>query len=275
MNPKRTAIIIGAVVLLTLGGCATIEQLIQKPEITFDSLGTRDMSLLDGTFLFRFNVSNPNPVGVHLGDILYDLDINGKRLVSSQLSKGLDLAASGTSPLEIPVTIDYLDFFNSLSQLVGADQLDYRLSGSAAVGPFRIPYSSAGKLDIPKLPDITVENIEIESFSLTGAKLKMTLELKNPNAFAMKMDGLEYAAQLGDVKLAEGKANMSTALGANGRSLMDLDLNLSFLELGRSARTLLSGSSAPCRLTGNILTKTPAGMQKLPFQFDGNVPFLK
>lgn len=272
MNPKRTAIIIGAVLLLTLGACATIEQLVQKPEITFDSLGTRDMSLLEGTFIFRFNVSNPNPVGVHLGDILYDLDINGNRLVSSQLSQGLDLEASGTSPLEIPVTINYLDFFNSLTQLVGADRLDYRLSGSAAVGPFRIPYSSSGKLDVPKLPDITVENVKIDSFSLTGAKLKLTLGLKNPNAFAMKMDGLEYTAQLGDVKLAQGNASMNTALGANGRSMMDLGLNLNFLELGRSARTLLSGSSAPCRFTGNMLMNTPSGTQKLPFQFDGNVP---
>ena len=275
MTYKRTAIIIGAVLTLTLGACATLEQLIQKPEITFDNLGTRDMSLLGGTFLFRFNVSNPNPVGVHLGDILYDLDVNGNRLVSSQLSQGLDLAASGTSPLEIPVTINYLDFFNSLAQLVGADQLDYRLSGSAAVGPFRIPYSSSGKLDIPRLPDVTVENINIDSFSLTGARLKLTLGLKNPNAFAMKMDGLEYAAQLGDVKLAEGKAGMNNALGANGRSLMDLDLILNFLELGRSAKALLSGSSTRCRLTGNMLMNTQAGMQKLPFAFDGNVPFLK
>jgi LEA14-like dessication related protein len=275
MHPKRTAIIMSAVLILTLGACATIEQLVQKPEITFESLGTRDMSLLEGTFLFRFNVSNPNPVGVRLGDILYDLDINGKRLASSQLSQGLDLAASGTSPLEIPVTINYLDFFNSLAQLVGADSLDYRLSGSAAVGPFRIPYSSSGKLDIPKLPDITVENIKIDRFSLAGAKLRLALGLRNPNAFAVKMDGLEYAAQLGGVKLAEGTANMSTAMGANGRSMMDLDLNLNFLELGRSARTLLSGASAPCRLTGNMLMNTPAGMQKIPFQFDGDVPFLK
>lgn len=275
MNPKRTAIIIGAVLLLTLGACATIERLIQKPEITFDSLGTRDMSLLEGTVLFRFNVSNPNPVGVHLGDILYDLDISGEPLVSGQLSQGLDLAASGTSPLEIPVTVNYLDLFHSLAQLVNADPLDYRLSGSAAVGPFRIPYSSSGKLDIPKLPDITVENIKIDSFSLTGAKLKLILGLKNPNTFALKMDGLEYAAQLGDVKLAEGTANMNTALGANGRSMMDLDLNLNFLELGRSVGTLLSGASAPCRFTGNMLMKTPAGMQKIPFQFDGDVPFLK
>jgi LEA14-like dessication related protein len=159
--------------------------------------------------------------------------------------------------------------------LAGADQLDYRLSGSAAVGPFRIPYRSSGKLDIPKLPDISVEKIKIDSFSLTGARLKLTLGLKNPNAFAMKMDGLEYAAELGDVKLAEGNASMSNALGANGRSMMDLDLRLNFLELGRSARTLLSGSSARCRLTGNMLMNTPAGMQKLPFQFDGKVPFTK
>jgi len=271
----KTAVAAVLAIILMLGGCATIEQLVKKPEITFDSLAARDMSLLQGTFLFRFNVANPNPVGLHLGDILYDLDINGKRFVSSRLDQGVDLVAAGSSPLEIPVTINYLDFFGSLAKLVGSDTLDYRLSGSAAVGPLHIPYRSSGKLDVPKLPDISVDSIKIDSLSLTGAALKMTLGLKNPNAFGLNMDGLEYTARLGDIELAKGTARKIAPLAAKQRSLMDIAVNLNFLEMGRSAMTLLSGSSAKCNFTGNMLMDTTAGRQKIPFQFNGKVPFLK
>jgi LEA14-like dessication related protein len=109
MQPKPIITPLLAVILL-LGAWTSLEQLIQKPAIHFDSLGTRDMSLVDGTFLFRFNVANPNPVGVRLDDITCDLDINGEPVVSSRLPQGVNLAASGTSPMEIPVTINSLDF---------------------------------------------------------------------------------------------------------------------------------------------------------------------
>jgi hypothetical protein len=56
---------------------------------------------------------------------------------------------------------------------------------------------------------------------------------------------------------------------------MDLDVNLNFLQLGRGVQALLSGSSAPCRLTGNMLVNTLSGVQKIPFQFDGKVPITK
>jgi hypothetical protein len=52
-------------------------------------------------------------------------------------------------------------------------------------------------------------------------------------------------------------------------------VELNFLELGRSARTLLSESSAHLLVTGNMLMNTPAGMEKIPFQFDGSVPFIR
>ena len=272
---KQSALAAILAMVLVVGSCTTIEQLIKKPTITFDNLGIQEMSLVQGTFLFRFNVDNPNPVGLRLDDILYDLELNGQRFVSSRLDQGVNLAAAGSSPLEIPITINYLDFFDSLTKLVGSDTLDYRLSGSAAVGPLRIPYRSAGKLDVPKLPDISVERIRLDSLSFSGASLKMTLGLANPNAFGLKMDGLEYAARLGSLELAQGTARVVEALQARGRSTMDLDINLDFLQMGRSAKALLSEPSARCLLIGNMLMNTPAGMQKVPFRFDGKVPLIQ
>ena len=274
MKPQLTIATLLAVIL-TLGACASLEQLIQKPEIHFDSLGTRNMSLVDGTFLFRFNVANPNPVGVHLDDITYDLDINGERFVSSRLPQGVNLTASGTSPMEIPVTINYLDFFGSISRLIQSDALDYRLSGSAGVGPLRIPYRTSGKLDLPRLPDISVERITVDRLSFTGASLKLALGMRNPNAFVMKMDGLEYAARLGGVEVAKGVAHNLSPMASHGRSTMAIDLDLSFLELGRSAQALLTGSSAHCQFSGNLLVDSMAGIQRVPFAFDGNVPLIR
>ena len=261
--------------LLLLNGCATLEDLVQKPQIAFDSVGTRDMSLLAGTFVFRFNVTNPNPVGITLSDIVYDLDINGKSFVSSRMDQGLTLAASGTAPLEIPITLDYLELFDSLAGFLKSDAVSYRLTGSAGVGPFRIPYQRAGSIEMPKLPDITVDSIRMQQLSLSGARLQLVLGMKNPNAFGVAMDGLEYTARMGDTTLASGKTSQISRLAANGQSRVGIDLNLDFLKLGSGVRSLLSGSSAPLTLTGNMLVDSKIGTKKVPFSFDGKVPFAK
>jgi hypothetical protein len=56
---------------------------------------------------------------------------------------------------------------------------------------------------------------------------------------------------------------------------MAIDLDLSFLELGRSAQALLTGASARCQFSGNLLVDSLAGIQRVPFAFDGNVPLIR
>jgi hypothetical protein len=51
--------------------------------------------------------------------------------------------------MEIPITINYLDLFDSLTRFLESDALNYHLTGSAAVGLLRIPYQASGKLELP------------------------------------------------------------------------------------------------------------------------------
>ena len=272
---NRLAGTLAVAIILSMGACATIEQWVQKPEISFDSLSAQDMSLLEGTFLFRFKVFNPNPVGVHLNDISYQLTINGERFISSRIDQGLNLRASDTAPLTIPVTIGYLDIYNTLASFLRSDTLDYGLSGSAGVGPLRIPFQTSGKLDVPKMPTISVDRIIVDRMAYTGASLRLVLAMQNPNAFAVQMDGLEYALRIGNLELAKGVARHEAAVAQNGRSNMNVAAELNFSELGRGAQALLTGSSTRCHLSGNMLVKTSAGLQKIPYQFAGKVPFIK
>jgi outer membrane protein assembly factor BamE (lipoprotein component of BamABCDE complex) len=59
---SKTATAVALALILTLSGCATIQELIQEPEITFDGVAVRDISLVEGTFLIQFLVSNQNYV---------------------------------------------------------------------------------------------------------------------------------------------------------------------------------------------------------------------
>ncbi len=273
---KNKGLFIAVIIwLLLMSGCATLDQIVQKPIVRFDSVGIDNLSLVEGTFLFRFNVENPNPVGIRVSEIIYDLRLNDRNFVKSRLDQGLRLRGSGVSPMEIPVTINYLDLFDSVATFTKSDFIKYNLTGSIGVGPFRIPYRTQGKMDVPKLPKISVDKVKINAISFTGASLRFVLGLENQNAFDIGLDGIEYAIKLGDTSLARGTARPDAPLVKNSRTNLGVDMDINILQAGRSFKELISRPSAGCSIIGNMLYNTQRGVKKVPFNFKGNVPLIR
>lgn len=269
--------IMGLVLFLaTWTGCATLEQIIQKPTATFKGFQLTDPSLMQGTAVFDFDVTNPNPIGISAHRIHYDLQLNGQNFVSGQLNKGLSLPASGTGRMRIPVTIQYLDFFKSVDQLLQNKSTDYLLKGGFSVGPFTIPFQAKGSFSLPQMPKISLDSIQIKNYSLSGASLSCKLNLDNPNAFNLLFKRLDYNLKLGGTQFAKASALPSGPIAGNGQSLINLGMDVSFAQLGLTAYRLLQKSKTDYSLNGGIVFDTPAGGERLvPFNLSGQVPFFR
>ena len=262
------------IMLLPLSSCASLEQIIKQPEVTFSHFNLTDASLLEGTAVFHFNVHNPNPIGIRASRITYDLKLNQKDFVAGQLNQGVSLAAGATSPMRIPIRLNYLDFFDSLNQLWQNKSADYALSGGFSVGPLTIPYKAKGSFDLPRLPKITLETLEITRLSLSGASLNCRLKMHNPNDFDVIFKQLDYHLKLGGTAFAQASARPQGPIGGNDRSVMNLGFDVSFAQLGRSAYQLLMGRKAQYTLDGGLVFDTPGGGQRsVPFSLSGLVPF--
>jgi LEA14-like dessication related protein len=270
-NPHK----LKAVVLLALGlmACATIRQAIQEPTVSFRDLTPQRLSLVEGDFLFNFDVHNPNALGLKLSRMIYSLKVNQVEVAKSTRDTQLDLPAKGTALMSLPVSIRYWDLFQNATDFMAAKRIGYELSGSAKVGPFTIPYRKSGTLDLPLLPAISVDSIHIDSLSLSGAALSLTLRIKNPNGFDVKLRGLTYAFTLQGRELAQGSAQGSAPVAKKGETQLNLNLDLNFSELGRSVTAILKGESSPYQLSGEMLLDSSDGTPKrIPFQSTGRIP---
>jgi LEA14-like dessication related protein len=260
--------------LLALSGCATLDQMVKKPTATFSGVKLTHADLLEGTAIFNFDVYNPNPIGIPASRITYDLKLNGKHFTKGELDRGVSLPAGTTSPMAIPVTIRYLDFFDSLTQLWRTRQAAYDLRGGFTVGPFTIPFQAQGRFELPRLPKISLESIRIERLSLLGASLDCTVKMDNPNDFNLLLKRLDYGLKLDDTTFAQASALPKGPIQGNDRSLMNLALDVSFSQLGRSAYQLLMGNSAAYALDGGLVfDATGGGEHTVPFNLTGRVPF--
>lgn len=268
--------IVAGLLLTTHNGCATLDQIVRKPSAVFRNVQLVDASLVQSTAIFYFDVTNPNPVGIPVHRINYDLQLNGKPFVNGVLDKGLSLAAGGTSRMSIPVTMQYLDFFQSASQLWRNKHADYFFKGNFAVGPVVVPFQAKGRFNLPEMPKINLEAIEIKKYSLFGATLNCRLKMDNPNAFNLLFKRLNYELKLGGKRFAKASALSKGPIEKNSRSTIDLGFDVSFSQLGRSAYQLLQGGKADYTLDGGLVFDSPgAGERQVPFNLSGRVPFLR
>ena len=256
--------------------CATLEQLIQKPTVELVGMSLRDMSLFDGTMVFKFKVTNPNPMGATLSNLSYNLKIDNNEFIKGVQDKGIRLPAGGWEIVELPLTVNYLEFFDSVTEFINNDEIPYDLSGSFGIMGFNIPYHTKGKLSIPKLPKVSLKSVDISGFSFLGASLNFVLELDNSNPFAVALNGLDYGIKLGGTEFVNGEAKTITNIAQNGKSTIKIPLNVNFLKLGQSAYNLLTGDSSEYELTGNMKFNVPKiGEKSFPFSKLGEVPFTK
>ena len=74
----------------------------------------------------------------------------------------------------------------------------------------------------PVAPEVSIASVRPMNLSLTGQKLNFTLRVKNPNAFDLPVQSLEFAATLAGKKIAEGVNNSAVTIPANQEAMMDV-----------------------------------------------------
>ncbi len=269
MIGKRTLPVI--LIISSLCGCLTLRDLLVEPEIEFDGMTVRDLSLFEATPVFKFKVANPNPMEIPLRNVSYDLKINNKKFIKGVSEKELTLKAGGTGVLELPFHIQFMDLFESMSDFPKYDTVQYELKGNADVGGvFAIPYYKSGELAIPKLPEVVLKQVDIGKISFKGASLTFTLNIVNPNEFDLFLNELNYKVSLGEWKLASGITQTIPEIDKKGKTTLKIPLHINFLEFGRSLHSLLKQPTSKYSLSGDMKFEVPGiGMKAFPFQKSG------
>ena len=273
---KKSLIGMAITILIFLGGCATLQNLIEEPTLEFQKLTMKDTSLFQSTLVFVYAVTNPNPIDLSLDQLQYQVKIGDKNLAKGNLKKAINIPGKGTANVEIPVEVRYMDFFNSIAELFQKDEVTYDLSGSIGKFGLQVPFRKKGTIPVPKLPQVSLNRIDIKDLSFTKASLVVVLELINENDFKVGMDGLDYKLTLGNNELVNGKTMSIAPIMANGKSVLELPVNLNFLQLGRAAYQLLLNSSTDYEVSGDFLFQVPnLGQKDVAFLKKGNVPIRK
>ncbi len=233
-----------------LSGCAELLQLLQQSNIQKPSASVIDAKLSGLSFskadlLFDIKIDNPNNVGINLAGLDYGLKINNFSLFSGTKDDPLNIAAKGSSTIQVPLSLKYDDIYKTVKTLTGQDKSTYTFEGGVSfdlpvLGKIRLPLSKSGELPLLKLPKIKVKNISMESLSWSGASMKLDIAVKGTGGINLFIDKLSYGLNIAGKNWVSGTTNNKIAINTAGEKVVSIPFKLDFLSMGRAVYDIVT-----------------------------------
>jgi len=276
-------------VLISIYSCATLNTIlnqmnVQKPTVEITNAKISDLSFDDLDLLFDIQINNPNTVGINLAGFDYDLLINENSFISGNQPDKLEIAANNQNTVQLPVKLKFLDIYNTFVDLKNNNNSKYQIKcglnfNLPVLGETRIPISKSGDIPLLKFPKISFNSVKLDKINFSGADLMLQVKFKNPNAFSMLIEQMNYNFQVNGKSWMSGNANQKTSTNQNGESIIQIPVSLDFLQMGSSLFQLISGGkNLNYNFKGNLDIKNSHPMLQnlsLPFDQTGKFDILK
>ena len=285
-KPDFRRLILPALLLLTLAGCAQLQKQAEVIKPTAKLTGARlaGINFEQANLVFDLSVENRNPITLKLAGLDYNFKIENQSLVSGTSAKAMALKASGTSTISLPVTLKFADLKKLPGEIWGKDKLAYQLDTTfnidlPVIGNYAIPVSKHGEIPVPKMPKVKLRDVKLKNLGFTGADIIARVEVDNPNAFQLGMSDFNYRLNINQHKWGAGAIKQKQTIAAKSRGIIEVPLSLDLLSMGSSATKLLSDDEPlDYQLKGSMKVDTGIDLMKdvaVPLDIKGQVPLLR
>jgi LEA14-like dessication related protein len=120
-------------------------------------------------------------------------------------------------------------------------------------------------------PIAKLESVDVEKVDTKGAQLMFSLEVENPNDFALRVDSVKYQIEIGGKMMSTESINTPTEVAGKSTSIVRLPLTVQFADIFTSIGDFLRNEKTTYRLKGNARV----GIFSLPFDESGEFKLLE
>lgn len=278
MPISRIAVV--ALALFTFQGCAAVDDIlsgVDKPTARVVDVGFIGFDAQSVTLDFAVEIANPYSVDLPVLGLDYALASSGATFLTGQSQGGTSIPATGRSVLNIPARIGFSEALSLISGIAPGNVVPYDADiginvDAPALGNLRVPLSKSGEFPIPTVPEVQVNNIDWD-VGLTGAAAVLDLGIKNTNDFPVDLSKLAYDLKLAGNPVIRSGASQAVSFSPGANESMQLNFNVSPMDVGRAVFGLFSGSGADYQMGGTMDLNTPFGPISLPYSSNGQTSF--
>ena len=233
--------------VIIFSGCATLKNIMPLEQ---PSLQIKEIQFLNATFqqidlALDIAIKNSYPFGVTLPGFDYDLQINDHSFLKGDQSLQQTIEAYDTSSIRIPLTIQFIDLYETITSLNSSDRSKFSIEGGITInapiiGNFRIPFKKEGELPLLKMPTFKIHSLRLNKLTLSRADLSLTIKMDNPNAFFMLFKDMFYQLTINKQRWAYGSADKEVRINEKGEAVLSIPIRLNLFDMGKTVYSLLT-----------------------------------
>ncbi len=263
-------------------GCSTLQkllvdaarELIKEPKVSIAGMRVTGMSLTTIDTLFNVQIENPNPIGIKLAGLDWDLAVDGKKLASGKSTKGVDLPKEATATSDFVVQFPLVEVASSLFDVLQKETVDYVLDAVFKVGTeeqsFQIPATHKGKAPVPKPPVLGVKTVKFTNVSVAGLGAKIVLTAQNPNDFDIPVDKFNASVTFNGHKVLRNANVDGVLIKRKALSEVPVEFTVGLADIGLSIAALALKPEISWKVEYNMFTEG----EPLPFEKSGTVKLI-
>jgi len=271
------------IIFTILASCSTLQELanIQKPEVSVDTFRISGLNFNQLDLLFDLGIENPNPLAITLAGLTYELYLNDQSFVKGTADSTQVIAAKAKSQLEIPVSLNFKDIYQTYQSLKNQDSSDYRMQigltfDLPVIGRTTLPISKEGQVPLIKFPSVKVNSLKLKNLNLTSASLELDITLENPNSINLILDQFDYQLRINQKNWIAGDQSQPQKISAKASQSLKIPFSLNFLEIGQTVyQTLQGNQNLNFDFSGKITVKGSDSLipsTVIPFTTTGLLP---
>jgi LEA14-like dessication related protein len=224
---------------------------------------------------FALELDNPEANPVSLKSFECILLVDGAEAGRVAVAEPRSIAAGDSASLALEFTVDARKLGGACSRSEGpateAFRIEAKLELQNAEGKRALAKASAeGSFPIIREPRFEILSLKIERDILVTTNLRLTLEVRNPNAFPIELRSLSYRFDGEGKSWAEGKAEGPFVIGGRSSGRVELAFEMNFADRDRALLDLVANLQIlRYKLEGSAIVAADVGIPlAFPLKFD-------
>ncbi len=132
--------------------------LLKLPKLSMQTIEVNNLNLSSADLTLKLAFNNPNGFGMNIGQLNYDLIVNGSQWADGTALQGVKIQENGLTQLEIPISLNITQIGTSAYQiLTGSENLDYQFQGNfqfnvghELLGSTNFDFNRSGEIPVNK-----------------------------------------------------------------------------------------------------------------------------
>ncbi len=189
-------------------------------------------------------LKNQLPFSFTADSLQYSIFINDVEVIKSHHKKTITLESNDTSLISLPLTIlnQHLTSILEASERKDIDSVEYRLHATFFTD---IVFRKKFDVDVNRLlpliyiPEVTAEQIQVDSLNFSRAVIQLLVSIKNKNVFPLEAKTIAYKFAIEDHEWIVGVIPGITNIKEQSVTELQIPIRISFKEVSKTLFDLL------------------------------------